>query len=94
MENKLYQVSINMNLKIHEVEYEKITDSFYVRKGSKYKDAINTNHRKSFKNKEDAIIYLESLLNKQILHLESSLEYYKNEMVKFKETYKLNTNGK
>lgn len=87
MKHKIYQVATNLNLDITEVEYIKKTESFYW-KDEKSRDALDTNWRKSFDTKEDAVNYLGHLLKSKITSTQNTLDYYKIQESKFEEMYK------
>lgn len=88
MANKLYQVSTNSQLDIYEVEYIRKTESYYWTSGTKMKDALNTNYRKSFDTKEEAIAYLQSILEEQIRRAKWVLDNANEQLIKFKSMYR------
>lgn len=85
---KIYQVYTNLNLEIIEIECSRITDNSYWTMNNR-RNALDTNYVKSFLNKEDAINYLKGTLNAKIYSVNSTLEYYENELTKFQSLYGL-----
>jgi hypothetical protein len=88
MGNKIYQVCTNMTLHIQEVEYVKKTESSYWIKGDSQSRRLDSLYAKSFDTKEEAIDYLESLLQSQLISIKSTLDYYNEQVEKFNKLYK------
>lgn len=89
MEGTLYQVSKNLiTLKIEEVKYIRKSDSFYWTY-EKRRDALNTSCRASFDSKEDALKYLEGLIESKIIQMRGKLNYYVQKMADFKKVNNL-----
>jgi hypothetical protein len=83
---KIYQVYTNLNLEIREIECSRITDNSYWTMNNR-RNSLDTNFVKSFFNKEDAINFLRQKLESKINSSKSIVQYYENELIKFKSLY-------